>query len=59
MAPGGNMNLIFELGRAQRLREDIEKMIIVEKEKLQPIKAWKERKRTGMYVQLMDNGKTM
>lgn len=59
MAPGGNMNLIFELGRAQRLREDIEKMIIVEKREITAYKSLEERKRTGMYVQLMDNGKTM
>ena len=53
------MNLIFELGRAQRLREDIEKMIIVEKREITAYKSLEGRKRTGMYVQLMDNGKTM
>lgn len=47
MAPGGNMNLIFELGRAQRLREDIEKMIIVEKREITAYKSLEGKKKDG------------
>ena len=47
MAPGGNMNLIFELGRAQRLREDIEKMIIVEKREITAYKSLEGKKKGG------------
>lgn len=41
------MNLIFELGRAQRLREDIEKMIIVEKREITAYKSLEGRKKGG------------
>ena len=41
------MNLIFELGRAQRLREDIEKMIIVEKREITAYKSLEGKKKDG------------
>ena len=41
------MNLIFELGRAQRLREDIEKMIIVEKKEITAYKSLEGKKKDG------------
>lgn len=41
------MNLIFELGRAQRLREDIEKMIIVEKREITAYKSLEGKKKGG------------
>lgn len=41
------MNLIFELGRAQRLREDIEKMIIVEKREITAYKSLEGKKKAG------------
>lgn len=41
------MNLIFELGRAQRLREDIEKMIIVEKREITVYKSLEGKKKDG------------
>ena len=41
------MNLIFELGRAQRLREDIEKMIIVEKREITAYNSLEGKKKDG------------
>lgn len=41
------MNLIFELGRAQRLRENIEKMIIVEKREITAYKSLEGKKKGG------------
>ena len=41
------MNLIFELGRAQRLREDSEKMIIVEKREITAYKSLEGKKKDG------------
>lgn len=41
------MNLIFEMGRAQRLREDIEKMIIVEKREITAYKSLEGKKKDG------------
>lgn len=41
------MNLIFELGRAQRQREDIEKMIIVEKREITAYKSLEGKKKDG------------
>lgn len=41
------MNLIFELGRAQRLRDDVEKLIVVEKREITAYKSLEGKKKDG------------
>lgn len=48
------MNLIFELGRAQRLKDDIEKLIIKEKTEIISYKSQESKKKDGYYCDIND-----
>lgn len=46
------MNLIFELGRAQRLKEDIENLIVIEKKEITEYKSLEGKKKDGYFCEI-------
>ena len=46
------MNLIFELGRAQRLTEDVEKLIVMEKREITAYKSLEGKRKDGYHCEM-------